>query len=161
MSKGGCAAFRISRRAPIAVLLALAVVAAGAAGATAALAEVKRVQQGYAEDRHQVENLVAQLQATLKGIDRKLAGYLEAQQARTEAARRVAYAGYISGVGSVQSWLQAGAVARAAVRWALAQLGDPYRWGATGPDSFDCSGLTSSAYRAAGVAIPRVRSEER
>jgi hypothetical protein len=47
-------------------------------------------------------------------------------------------------------------VARAAVRWALAQLGDPYRWGATGPESFDCSGLTSSAYRAAGVGIPRV-----
>ena len=62
----------------------------------------------------------------------------------------------MSGVGTVQSWLQAGPVARAAVRWALAQLGDPYRWGATGPDSFDCSGLTSSAYAAAGVSIPRV-----
>ncbi len=62
----------------------------------------------------------------------------------------------MSGVGTVQAWLQAGPVARAAVRWALSQLGDAYRWGASGPDTFDCSGLTSAAYRAAGVAIPRV-----
>ena len=120
------------------------------------LAEVERVHRGYADERRQVEVLVTQLQTTLQGIDRKLAGYLEAERARAEAARRAAYAGYISGVGSVQSWLRAGPLARAAVRWALAQLGDPYRWGASGPDSFDCSGLTSSAYRAAGTAIPRV-----
>jgi cell wall-associated NlpC family hydrolase len=120
------------------------------------LAEVERVHRGYADERRQVEILVTQLKTTLEGIDRKLAGYLEAERARAEAARRAAYAGYISGVGSVQSWLRAGPVARAAVRWALAQLGDPYRWGAVGPDAFDCSGLTSSAYGAAGTAIPRV-----
>lgn len=38
---------------------------------------------------------------------------------------------------------------------ALAQVGKPYRWGATGPNAFDCSGLTSYAWRAAGVTIPR------
>jgi peptidoglycan DL-endopeptidase CwlO len=120
------------------------------------LAEVERVHRGYADERRQVEILVEQLQATLEGVDLKLAGYLEAERVRAEAARRAAYAGYMTGVGSVQSWLRAGPVARAAVRWALAQLGDPYRWGAVGPDAFDCSGLTSSAYRAAGTAIPRV-----
>jgi peptidoglycan DL-endopeptidase CwlO len=109
------------------------------------LAEVGRVHRGYADERRQVEVLITQLQTTLGGIDRQLAGYLAAERARAEAARRAAYAGYISGVGSVQSWLQAGPLARAAVRWALGQLGDPYRWGAAGPDSFDCSGLTSSA----------------
>jgi peptidoglycan DL-endopeptidase CwlO len=120
------------------------------------LAEADLVHRRQAEERRQVQRLVAQLQATLDKIDEQLAGYLEAEQARSEAARRAAWSGYMSGVGSVQSWLQAGPVARAAVRWALAQLGDPYRWGATGPDTFDCSGLTSSAYRAAGVSIPRV-----
>ncbi|MFL6104330.1 MAG: NlpC/P60 family protein [Actinomycetes bacterium] len=120
------------------------------------LAEADLVHRRQAEERRQVQRLVSQLQATLDRIDKQLAGYLEAEEVRSEAARRAAWSGYMSGVGSVQSWLQAGPVARAAVRWALAQLGDPYRWGATGPDTFDCSGLTSSAYRAAGVGIPRV-----
>jgi cell wall-associated NlpC family hydrolase len=120
------------------------------------LAEAQLVHRRQDAERRQVQRLATRLQATLDKIDEQLAGYLEAEAARSEAARRAAWSGYMSGVGTVQSWLQAGPVARAAVRWALAQLGDPYRWGATGPDRFDCSGLTSSAYRAAGVSIPRV-----
>ncbi|CCG05524.1 C40 family peptidase [Blastococcus saxobsidens] len=42
-----------------------------------------------------------------------------------------------------------------AVDTALAQRGKPYVWAATGPGSFDCSGLVQYAYRAAGISLPR------
>ena len=44
--------------------------------------------------------------------------------------------------------------ASAAVRQAMAQIGKPYVWAASGPSSFDCSGLMLFAWRAAGVSLP-------
>ncbi|HWB73078.1 MAG TPA: NlpC/P60 family protein [Egibacteraceae bacterium] len=44
--------------------------------------------------------------------------------------------------------------ARTAVRAALSQVGKPYRWGAAGPDAYDCSGLSQWAWRQAGVHLP-------
>ncbi|MBC6465369.1 C40 family peptidase [Actinomadura alba] len=45
--------------------------------------------------------------------------------------------------------------ARTALQYAYAQLGKPYQYGAAGPNTFDCSGLTMMAWRAAGVNISR------
>lgn len=50
---------------------------------------------------------------------------------------------------------QAAAMPTTALNTAAAQKGDPYRYGAAGPDAFDCSGLTLYSYGKAGKKLPR------
>ncbi len=50
--------------------------------------------------------------------------------------------------------------AAAAIAFAKAQLGKPYVYGAEGPDAYDCSGLVQAAWKAAGVSIPRVTTDQ-
>ncbi|MFF4401219.1 NlpC/P60 family protein [Streptomyces sp. NPDC001480] len=47
-----------------------------------------------------------------------------------------------------------------AIAFARAQIGKPYVWGATGPGSYDCSGLTQAAWKAAGVSLPRTTYDQ-
>ncbi|MET8248501.1 NlpC/P60 family protein [Streptomyces sp. NPDC005202] len=49
---------------------------------------------------------------------------------------------------------------RKAVEFATAQIGKPYEWGAEGPKTYDCSGLTSQAWAAAGHPVPRTSQEQ-
>ncbi len=53
-----------------------------------------------------------------------------------------------------------GTQADTAVKFAYAQIGKPYEWGATGPGAYDCSGLMYAAWQAAGVTLPRDTYEE-
>jgi cell wall-associated NlpC family hydrolase len=55
----------------------------------------------------------------------------------------------------------AGGFRAGALRVALAQRGKPYRYGSTGPSSFDCSGLVNYAFRSVGKAVPRTSSQLR
>jgi cell wall-associated NlpC family hydrolase len=48
-----------------------------------------------------------------------------------------------------------------AMRVALAQRGDPYKYGAAGPGSFDCSGLTMYSYKQVGRTIPRTTDQQK
>ncbi|MFD7432605.1 NlpC/P60 family protein [Streptomyces sp. NPDC059818] len=60
-----------------------------------------------------------------------------------------------TGTGSGGSDSSATTKAGKVLAFARAQIGKPYVWGATGPSSYDCSGLTQAAWRAAGVSLPR------
>lgn len=62
-----------------------------------------------------------------------------------------------SGSGSGSGDTDSGYATKAAkvIDFAEAQIGKPYVWGATGPDSYDCSGLTQDAWKAAGISLPR------
>jgi len=51
-------------------------------------------------------------------------------------------------------------IAVTALRIALTQQGKPYVWGATGPGSYDCSGLVYWAYKQLGITIPRSAAEQ-
>ena len=46
------------------------------------------------------------------------------------------------------------------MEWARTQIGKPYQWGATGPDSYDCSGLTLRAWQRGGVSLPRTSRDQ-
>ena len=45
--------------------------------------------------------------------------------------------------------------------WARAQAGEPYVFGANGPDAWDCSSFTQAAYRQAGITMPRTAGAQR
>ncbi|NJP72254.1 C40 family peptidase, partial [Streptomyces sp. C1-2] len=76
-----------------------------------------------------------------------------------EAARQAQTAWLDSGVLKDVN-TKASAAGREAVAFATDQIGKPYVWGAEGPNSYDCSGLTSQAWLAAGHAIPRTSQEQ-
>lgn len=52
------------------------------------------------------------------------------------------------------------AAAQIAINIALSKLGSDYVWGATGPSTFDCSGLMVYIYRQAGISLPRTAAEQ-
>ncbi|MEU9091119.1 NlpC/P60 family protein [Streptomyces sp. NPDC048428] len=127
--------------------------------------QVADVAQVRAEAAGQLTELAARQAALQKHKATVRTKLAEARQllARLSPAERASYDASEGGRGDAHAGRSAprgsaqapNARAAEAVAFAYTALGKPYVWGATGPSSFDCSGLTQAAYRSAGVSLPR------
>jgi cell wall-associated NlpC family hydrolase len=132
------------------------------AAAAQELEAKKAVERELAERRASIEKQLRDQQSLLEGLREQERQRVEA--AREAAARQAAVprasrdrvsaaAVTPTDVAPVYSGPASGRAA-IAVQEAYNQLGKPYQWGADGPDSFDCSGLTSFVWAKAGVSLP-------
>jgi cell wall-associated NlpC family hydrolase len=120
-----------------------------------------QAQQLQAQVKGQLATLVAQEQAR-QAAAAKAAALAQIQAARAQAQQSRASAGSVSsgvdpsavGGGNFPNAPAPSGGAAAAIAYARAQLGKPYVYAATGPDAFDCSGLTMMAWAQGGVSMP-------
>jgi len=127
----------------------------------------QRTEQGVAQIRAQLAGQKTSLNKLLATSTATLDSLTTAQQAQVAAdtiggtsSGTTASGGGQPGSAPVAYTGPTGTQADKAVAFAYAQLGKPYVYGATGPDSYDCSGLVQAAWAAAGVAIPRTTFED-
>ncbi|MGW1160987.1 C40 family peptidase [Streptomyces sp. NPDC002513] len=114
-------------------------------------------RKAKAEAKKKIEKEIAaaeELQSRLKKQEREQLRKLE-EQAAHQAQTAWLDTGILKDIST-----KASAEGRKAVQFATDQIGKPYVWGAEGPKSYDCSGLTSQAWAAAGTTIPRTSQEQ-
>lgn len=113
-------------------------------------------QDQAARIKDQAQKSVASLEATLQKLDAEAQDLLAQEQQAKRAAEAASAAAMVK-----RSYAYSTASAAAAipsqgsvVDFALSRIGCPYVWGAEGPDTFDCSGLVTWAYRKVGINVP-------
>ena len=136
-----------------------------------------KVQKKLAAARELMSKLTAEEKARLAAIEKKkqeeaarkaaeLARQQEEQrkaqqQAQQEAQQESGSSGSSTGTTTPPAADSSYATkAEKAIAFARSQIGKPYVWGATGPGSYDCSGLTQAAWKAAGVTLPRTTYDQ-
>jgi cell wall-associated NlpC family hydrolase len=123
---------------------------------TAAEQQMQRTETGIAD-------LKTQLAVHKKSLGGLLANEKATLDSLTVPQQQTVQTNTIGGNGSTAPVAYSGPTgtqADKAVAFAYAQIGKPYQWGATGPGSFDCSGLVQAAWAAAGVSIPRTTYDQ-
>ncbi|WP_369186672.1 C40 family peptidase [Streptomyces sp. R08] len=116
------------------------------AGRRAMDTERGKIEQHITEARTLESRLAATERQRIADLDRRDADKAQVKWESTGILKKVGTHGTTAG--------------KKAIAYATRQLGKPYVWGAEGPDSFDCSGLTSQAWLAAGVTIPRTSEQQ-
>lgn len=111
------------------------------------LKDLSSTRTELGKKKKEVQGKLAEAQRLLNSLTAAEKAALAAEESR--ASRSSADRVELGNTGS------ASGRAMAAFQAAQSRLGSPYVYGATGPSSFDCSGLTSWAYAQAGVSIPR------
>jgi cell wall-associated NlpC family hydrolase len=126
----------------------------------------ERLRARLVAKRRQIEDRLAAQRRYLERLTRQVRRAVAEERRRQEALRRQALRRRLAAERAARaatSWAGVAGVAGSpsaaaarAVAFARSQLGKPYVWGASGPSSYDCSGLVMAAYRRAGVWLPRV-----
>ncbi|MFG2513104.1 NlpC/P60 family protein [Streptomyces sp. NPDC048584] len=142
------------------------------------LGELTRTQEDLEQYAQDAEGQMKKLEAGRKAkataqkkIEKRIeeAEKLESALAKEEK-ERLARLERRAAEAAQASWLSSGILddikgeathqGKKAVAYATAQIGKPYQWGAEGPKTYDCSGLTSQAWISAGRGIPRTSQEQ-
>jgi cell wall-associated NlpC family hydrolase len=118
----------------------------------ASVAEAQRQYDAVAAQQAALQSEIAEYQAIhdrLSAAEKQAVAAAAADSSRASRAERTQPLAEASG-----AVVADGAAAQVAIDTAMAQRGKPYVWAADGPGSFDCSGLTQYAFRAAGISLP-------
>ncbi|MGW6847500.1 NlpC/P60 family protein [Streptomyces virginiae] len=123
--------------------------------ASGRLADLRSRQRELASHKAVIEEKLTAAKNMLARLTAEERAAYEAGSPGGSATAPAGSTGSAASTGSTPPPPSDGSRAARAVAFAYSAIGKPYVWGATGPGSFDCSGLTQAAWRSAGVSLPR------
>ncbi|WP_425578390.1 NlpC/P60 family protein [Streptomyces albiaxialis] len=112
----------------------------------------KKIKSQIARAEGMESRLAEAERKRLRELERQAAQAAQAKWLKSDAMKKLKKLGKGAGTASPAG--------KRAIAWATEQIGKDYEWGAEGPGTFDCSGLTMKAWAAAGKSIPRTSQEQ-
>jgi cell wall-associated NlpC family hydrolase len=131
---------------------------------TATTGLVTKLQAAASRQAATVQALLQANRVALRSANRTVKRIMVQDAAAAAAAQAKDFTSAVGAAGgtidSHGSTTPPNKIAATAIAAARSRLGVPYVWGATGPDAFDCSGLTQWSYAHAGIQLPRVAAQQ-